>query len=115
MNLHDGIEAEERLVGRRTLAAAVGVQADISRQHRTKRLHIAAARRREKRFGKREATLLFHLETRSALTDMGAREQPAGDKPPGRARWRTTAGPLPRWIARSRRPGRTIRPSPTRW
>src|ERR1700704_684411 len=73
MNLHDGIETEDRLRGCRTLAAAVGMKADISRQHRAKRLHFAAARGGEKGLGKREATLFFHLEARSRLSDASAR------------------------------------------
>ena len=73
VDLHDGIEAEDRLQGCRTLAAAVGMDADIGRQHRAQRLHVAAARGGEEGLGKLEATLLFHLEARSRLADMGAR------------------------------------------
>ena len=73
MNLHDGIETEDRLRGCRTLAAAVGMNADISRQHRAKRLHIAAARGGEEGLGKREATLLLDLEARPRLADVAAR------------------------------------------
>src|SRR5882724_12138806 len=43
MELQDGIKAEDRLRSCRTLAAAVRMKADISRQHRTEGLHIAAA------------------------------------------------------------------------
>ena len=49
------------------------MNADISRQHRAERLHVAAARGGEKGLGELEAALLFHLETRSRLADMGAR------------------------------------------
>src|SRR5215208_5427999 len=62
-----------RLGSCRTLAPTVGMKADISRQHRAERLHIAAARGGEKGLGQREPTLFFHLETRSRVADMGAR------------------------------------------
>ena len=47
MDFHDGIEAENRPHGRGTLAAAVRMNADIRREHRTKRFHVAVARRGE--------------------------------------------------------------------
>src|SRR6478609_5708918 len=43
MNLHDRIETEDRLPGGRTLAAAVGMKADVSSQHCAQGLHIATA------------------------------------------------------------------------
>ena len=73
MKLHDGLESEHRLRGCRTLAAAVGMNTDIGRQHRAQRLHVAAARSGEERLGELEAALLFHLEARSRLADVSAR------------------------------------------
>src|SRR5689334_6367828 len=52
MDLHDSIEAEDRLHGGRTLAAAVRMNADIGRQHLSKRFHVAVARRGEESLGK---------------------------------------------------------------
>src|SRR5215467_13599639 len=69
MDLHDGIEAENRTHGRRTLAAAVRMNTDIGRQHRSKRFHVAVARRGEKSLGKLKATLFVDLEARSRLAD----------------------------------------------
>src|SRR6185437_3099832 len=40
MELHHGIEAENRLQARRTLAAAVRMDTDVGRQHRSKRFHV---------------------------------------------------------------------------
>ena len=77
MELHDGIEAEDRLRRCRTLAAAVGMDADVGRQHRAERLHVAAARGGEEGLGELEAALLLHLEARPRLADMGAR--PGGE------------------------------------
>src|SRR5690606_26773164 len=68
-----GLKAENRLHGCRALAAAIGMHADIGRQHRAKRFHIATARSVEEGFGKLEATSFFHLEARSRLADVGAR------------------------------------------
>ena len=59
MDLHDGLEAEDRLHGCRTLATAVGMDTDIGRQHRSECVHIAAARGGEEGLGKLEATLLL--------------------------------------------------------
>ena len=73
VKLDDGLEAEDRLRGCRTLAAAVGMDTDIGCQHRTQSLHIAAARGGEESLGKLDAALLLHLEARSRLADMGAR------------------------------------------
>ena len=47
--------------------------ADIGRQHRAKRLHVAAARSGEEGFGELQATLFLHLEARPRLADMAAR------------------------------------------
>src|ERR1700746_820605 len=41
--LQHGVEPKDRLRRCRTLAAAIGMEADVSRQHGAKRLHIAAA------------------------------------------------------------------------
>src|SRR5262245_63286646 len=73
VDFHDGFEAQNRLRGRRTLAAAVRMNTDIGRQHRSKRFHIAVARRDEKSLGKLKATLFVNLEARSRLADMEAR------------------------------------------
>lgn len=43
VNFHDGIEADDRLYGCRTLAPTISMNTDIGRQHCTKRFHIAAA------------------------------------------------------------------------
>src|SRR5260221_14453334 len=73
MDLHDGIEADDRLHGCRTLAAAVRMNTDIGCQHRRKRYHGAAARRGEEILGKLKATLFVDLEARSRFADMAAR------------------------------------------
>ena len=73
VRLHDGIESDDGLHGRRSLAAAVCMDADVGRQHRAERLHVAAAGGGKEGLGKLEATLLLHLEARSRLADMGAR------------------------------------------
>src|SRR5512139_4086479 len=73
MDLHDGIEADDRLLGCRTLAAAVRMKTDIGRQYRSKRFHVAATRSGEKSLGKLKATLFVDMKARSRLADMGAR------------------------------------------
>src|SRR5260221_14508830 len=72
-DLHDGIEADDRLHGCRTLAAAVRMNTDIGCQHRRKRFHVAAARGGEESLGKLKATLFVDLEARSRFADMAAR------------------------------------------
>ena len=63
MELHDGVEPEDRLHGCRTLAAAVRMSTDIGRQHRSKRFRIAA-RGGEEGPGKLKAALFvdFRVE-----------------------------------------------------
>ena len=73
VGLHDGIEADNRLHGCRTLAAAICMNTDIGRQHRSKRFHIAATRSGEESFGKLKATLFVDMKARSRFADMGAR------------------------------------------
>jgi hypothetical protein len=73
MDLHDGIEAENWLHGCRPLAAAVGMNTDIGRQHRGKRFHVAAARGGEESLGRLKAAVFVDLEARPRLADMGAR------------------------------------------
>src|SRR5580704_7861979 len=73
VELHHGIESKDRLCGRRPLAATVGMNTDIIRQHRAEHLHIAAARSGEKGFSERETALLFQLETRPRTANMFAR------------------------------------------
>lgn len=73
MEFHDGIEAGDGLHGRRTLAAAIGMNADISRQHRGERFHVAAARGGEESIGKLQAAFFLYPEARPRFADMGAR------------------------------------------
>ena len=63
------------------------MEADIRRQHRAERLHVAAARRGEECLGKFEAASFLQLEARSLLADMGAGS--------GRERQADEAGPTP--------------------
>ncbi len=46
---------------------------DVFRQHRSKRLHVAIARRGEEGLRELKATLFVDLEARSCLVHMGAR------------------------------------------
>src|SRR5262245_5865800 len=73
MESHCGIESNNGLCGRRPIAAAVGVQANVGRQHCAKRLHVAAAGSSKESLGKLEAALFLHLEARPCLADMRAR------------------------------------------
>src|SRR5690606_32924387 len=70
VGLHHLVEAENRLWESRALAAAIGMKVHICRQHRTKRIHVAAARRREKGLRQFEPALPVDLKTRTLLAHM---------------------------------------------
>ena len=73
MHLHHGIESDDGLDRRRSLAAAIGMNADIGRQHSRQRFHVTVPRGGEESLGELEATAFVHLEARPRLTHMGAR------------------------------------------
>lgn len=77
MHLHHLVEADKRPQCRRTLAAAVGIDADAGSQHRAERRHVAAARRGEEGLRKLEAALLLDAKARSRFAHMGA--SPGGE------------------------------------
>ena len=73
MGLHHLFEAENRLRESRALAATIGLKVDICCQHRTKRIHVAAARCIEEGLRQFEPALLIDLKTRTLLAHMLAR------------------------------------------
>ena len=73
--------AERGANRRRALAAAVAVQADILRQHRAERAHVAAARGGEEGAGDLQPARLLHAVAGPCVADMAAR--PGGELPAG--------------------------------
>src|SRR3546814_17919752 len=70
--LEDDVITEHRFHRGRTLAAAVGPHADIGREQRPERAHVAAARGGKKGVGDFEPAFLLELVARTRVADMGA-------------------------------------------